>query len=99
MSGERPSNVLIALLAGSVALAGWVYGRPLVTGSEGPDETYLEPSDLGFVDQGGGEVDVQPWTPPASPRNPFLPVDLTATATPPDGGDPAATEIGDAVGG
>ena len=76
MESERPSNTLLALLAASLVLAGWVYGRPLLTGSDDPlDEEVVEPADLGFVDE-DRPTPPEPWMPPTDPRDPFLPVEL-----------------------
>ncbi len=76
MESEGPSNALLGLLALSLLLAGWVYGRPLLTGSNEFDEPEaVEPADLGFLDE-RTTAPVEPWTPPTNPRDPFLPVEL-----------------------
>ncbi len=85
MGQERPSTALLAVLALTVALAGWVYGRPLLSGSdEAPAEAEVtEPATLGFADDDADIDDadtVEPWIPPAEPRDPFLPVELGVSA-------------------
>ena len=74
---DAPSKPLLVLLALSVLAAAYVYGVPLVVGdseTDFEDEVFV-PDDLGFVDD-TDDAEIEPWSPPSEPRNPFVPVEL-----------------------
>ena len=87
MESQRPSNTLLILLAASLALAGWFYGRPLLFGSEEPpvDEGFIAPNTLGFSTEDDDVV--ERWSPPLEPRDPFLPVDVNVVSDEPPADD------------
>jgi hypothetical protein len=89
MEHNRPSKPLLVVLAGSLLLAGVVYGRPLFSGSEDSEEEIVEPTDLGYLEEDGDSeelVEADSWVVPESPRNPFLEVEI---GTPPPDTDEA----------
>lgn len=97
MENDRPSTSLMVLLAASLVLAGFVYGRPLLNGQAEPDEDVLEPTDLGFIDGPSDEIEVEPWVAPENQRNPFLQVDIGTppTETPDDLGEDESEPVDD----
>jgi hypothetical protein len=75
---NAPSRPLLVLLALSVLAAAYVYGRPLIAGGDDDQiDEPIVPVDLGFIEE-TTDPEVDPWTPPADPRNPFLEVDIDA---------------------
>ena len=71
-----PSRPLLVVLALSVLAGAYVYGKPLVDGEAG--EVFDEPVTPADPDLVGddAQVGIEPWIPPAEPRNPFLQVEL-----------------------